>query len=210
MSVNQDDLRVIKTKRALREAFIHLLLEKDYDAISIKEIAAKAESARVTFYRHYKNKEELLVDCLRVTFEELKARIKPASRLSLEDVQKGYLPMQILFEHIAAEEMLYRILFSNRGPQVVIGLLRKFLADRVKIQLMDQFPADQLQAPLDIIAYHFASAQIGLAGWWLENDMPYSPEYMAQISFWLSIAGSARGYGVENVPLVPPTMPGIK
>ena len=65
MSVNQNDLRVIKTKRGLREAFIRLLLQKGYDAISIQDIATEAQAARVTFYRHYKDKEELLVDCLR-------------------------------------------------------------------------------------------------------------------------------------------------
>jgi hypothetical protein len=32
---------------------------------------------------------------------------------------------------------------------------------------------------------------------------------MAKISFWLSLAGGARGYGVENFPLDPPPMPDI-
>ena len=207
MGINQNDLRVIKTKRGLRNAFIRLLLEKDYDAISIQDIATEAETARVTFYRHYTNKEELLIECLNVTYEALLEREKRAPWLSLEEVQQGYLPMQILYEHIQEEETLYRILFSNRGPQVVIGKVRKFVADKVKSQMVYRFHRNQFLAPLDIIAYHFASAQIGLASWWLENDMPYSPKYMAQISFWLSMAGSARGYGVENLPLIPPPMP---
>lgn len=207
MSVNQDDLRVIKTKRGLREAFIRLLSKKDYDAISIQDIATEAQTARVTFYRHYKNKEELLVDCLMVTYQALLERENRVARLSLQEVQQGYLPMQILYEHIQEEEILYRILFSNRGPQVVIGKVRKFLADKVKSQIKYRFPANQFHAPVDIIAYHFASAQVGLAAWWLDNDMPYPPKYMAQISFWLSSAGTARGFGIENVPLDPPPNP---
>ena len=66
MSINQNDLRVIKTKRGLREAFIRLLLEKGYDAISIQDIATEAEAARVTFYRHYQNKEELFSTVLKL------------------------------------------------------------------------------------------------------------------------------------------------
>ena len=34
MSIDKNDLRVIKTKRGLREAFIRLLLEKGYDGIT--------------------------------------------------------------------------------------------------------------------------------------------------------------------------------
>jgi AcrR family transcriptional regulator len=207
VSEKPTDLRVIKTRRGLREAFFRLLCDKDYDDISIQDIATEAETARVTFYRHYQNKEELLVECLSVTSEELKKRSEEIPQLTPEAIQQGYTPMQLLFDHIQEEEQLYRILFSNRGTQVVVDKIRKLLANQVKLLLMERFPENQFQAPADIIAYHFASAQLGLAAWWLENDMPYSPEYMAKISFWLSLAGGARGYGVENFPLDPPPMP---
>jgi AcrR family transcriptional regulator len=209
MGEKTTDLRVVKTRRGLRDAFYRLLCEKDYDDISIQDIATEAETARVTFYRHYKNKEELLIECLSVTSEEVKKRFTQVSELTPEVVQQGFVPMQVLFEHIQEEEQLYRILFSTRGTQVAVGKLRKFLADRVKDQIMNRFPAEQLLAPVEIIAYHFASAQLGLAAWWLENDMPYSPTYMAQISFWLNLAGIARGYGVEKFPLEPPLIPDI-
>jgi AcrR family transcriptional regulator len=210
MSENQTDLRVIKTRRGLREAFVRLLSAKDYDDISIQDIATEAETARVTFYRHYRNKEELLVECLGVTHQEVQKRFKKVREISPEVVQGGYVPMLVLFEHIKEEEVIYRILFSNRGTQVVIEKIRKLIADQVKFLLMERFPEHQFQAPVDIIAYHFASAQLGLAAWWLENDLPYSSEYMAKISFWLSLAGGARGYGVENFPLDPPPMPDTK
>jgi len=201
MSVNQNDLRVIKTKRGLREAFIRLLFHKGYDAISIQDIATEAEAARVTFYRHYKNKEELLVDCLNVIYKKLAKRIK---RISREDFRAGYSTMLVFYEHIQEDDTLYKTLFSNRGTQVVIEHIRKLFAERMKNQIEERFPADQLLAPIEIIAYHTASAQIGLAIWWLENGKPYSPEYMSQVSVWLSRAGSARGLGLEKVNLDPP------
>jgi len=42
-----------------------------------------------------------------------------------------------------------------------------------------QIPFEHLLAPIEIIAYHTASAQLGLAIWWLENSKPYPLEYMA-------------------------------
>ena len=205
MTINQNDLRVIKTKRGLREAFIRLLLHKGYDAISIQDIATEAEAARVTFYRHYKDKEELLVDCLNVTYEEVAKRVKQVS--AEDDFEQAYLSLYIFYEHIQEEEAIYKILFSSRGTQVVIERLRKLFADRAKKQIRERFPDKQLQVPLDIVAYHSASAQVGLAIWWLENAKPYSPEYMAQISLWLSMAGNARGFGLEEFPIDPPQIP---
>ena len=204
MENNHEDIRIIKTKRALRAAFIQLLMEKDYDAISIQDIATAAESARITFYRHYTNKEELLVDCLRQTYDELKERVQHGPE---GNFAQGYSPMLILYEHIQDEETLYRILFSSRGTQEVISQLRKFFAENIMQQLIERFPADQFQAPVEIIAYHIASAQMGLAAWWLENDKPYTAEYMAHISFWLSMAGSLRGIGVWEYQGVKPLPP---
>ena len=74
----------------------------------------------------------------------------------------------------------------------------------IKNQIEERIPADQLLAPIEIIAYHNASAQLGLAIWWLENGKPYPPEYMSQISLWLSMVGNAQGLGLEEVNLDPP------
>lgn len=208
MSVNQNDLRVIKTKRGLREAFIRLLLQKGYDAISIQDIATEAQAARVTFYRHYKDKEELLVDCLNVIYEELAERVKQVS--ADDKFEQPYLALHIFYEHIEEEETIYKILFSSRGTQVVVERLRKLFAERAKSQIPARFPDMQLQVPLDIMAYHSASAHIGLAIWWLEHDKPYPPEYMAQASLWLSMGGNARGLGFEEFPIAPPPIRDIK
>lgn len=47
------DLRIVKTKKAIRKAFFELLRTKDINSITIKEIAELAEIDRKTFYSHY-------------------------------------------------------------------------------------------------------------------------------------------------------------
>lgn len=205
MGVNKNDLRVIKTRRGLREALVRLLMREEYDSISIQDIADEAEAARMTFYRHYRNKEELLVDCLNATYEGLAERVEHPTEAEL---RQGNSPVLAFYKHILEQETLYLILFSNRGTQTVVDQLRKYMADRAMQQITDRFPGAKPQAPLEIIAYHIASAQIGLAAWWLENGKPYPPEYMAQVSFWLNMAGSVRGLGLENLAVSPPPFPG--
>ena len=52
-NTEKTDLRVIKTKKAIRDAFAELLSEKDIHKITIKDIADTAMINRKTFYNYY-------------------------------------------------------------------------------------------------------------------------------------------------------------
>lgn len=56
----KEDLRVKKTKEAIRSSFESLLSEKDYDKITVKELCALARISKKTFYFHYQDLDELL------------------------------------------------------------------------------------------------------------------------------------------------------
>lgn len=200
MRAESDDLRVKKTRRGLQAALIRLILRKGYDSISIQDIAEEAETARITFYRHYRDKEELLTDCLNGLYEEL---IEKTERVSKEGLLRGYSPVQVLYEHIEEQETLYRILFSSRGTHTVIERLRHHVAltGLDNLQRSGNTPPN---IPLDIIAYHAASAQIGLAIWWLEHGKPYPAAYMARISLWLTFSGVLTAMDVKDFKLPTP------
>ena len=57
--MKKQDLRVIWTKKMIIEAFLELISEKGYEAITIQEIADKAMINRATFYAHFKDKLDL-------------------------------------------------------------------------------------------------------------------------------------------------------
>ena len=54
------DRRVIKTKRAIKNAFARLLTEKDINEITISDIAAVADINRKTFYNYYSGVHEVI------------------------------------------------------------------------------------------------------------------------------------------------------
>jgi len=198
--MNENDPRVRKTRRGLRDAFIRLILRKGYDAISIQDIVDEAETARVTFYRHYRDKEELLNDCLNVLYDDLRARTE---QITPDMVRRGDSPARVFYDHLEEEEQLYRILFSSRGTQTVIKRMRHHMAQQAMqvIRLQGREPVD---IPLEIIAYHAASTQIGLGIWWLDHDRPYTAAYMARISTWLTLAGITRALGLEQFAIPAP------
>lgn len=55
-----EDRRSIKTKRAIKNAFLELLKEKSINRISVVEISKLADLGRGTFYLHYKDVYELM------------------------------------------------------------------------------------------------------------------------------------------------------
>jgi AcrR family transcriptional regulator len=57
---NKKDRRVQRTHRALHEAFIGLILERGYDAVSIRDVVERAGVGRSTFYIHFGDLDELL------------------------------------------------------------------------------------------------------------------------------------------------------
>ncbi|MGN0708988.1 MAG: TetR/AcrR family transcriptional regulator [Anaerovoracaceae bacterium] len=58
----KEDLRVVKTKKDIKDAMRRLLAEKEFDRITVTEICNEAMTSRITFYRYYGDKYDLLDD----------------------------------------------------------------------------------------------------------------------------------------------------
>jgi AcrR family transcriptional regulator len=68
------DPRVLRSRRMLMEALLRLLTRKEFDDISIQEIADEATLNRATFYLHYPDKNALLQAMTATRFRDLIAR----------------------------------------------------------------------------------------------------------------------------------------
>jgi AcrR family transcriptional regulator len=68
------DPRILRSRRMLMEALIGLLNQKEFDDISIQEIADEATLNRATFYLHYPDKNALLQAMTAARFGDLIAR----------------------------------------------------------------------------------------------------------------------------------------
>lgn len=54
------DRRQRKSRRAITDAFVELMLQKRYDQVTVATIINRADIARSTFYAHFETKDELL------------------------------------------------------------------------------------------------------------------------------------------------------
>lgn len=57
-----EDLRVRKTKEAIRNAFKNMICEMDYGQMTIKKLAYRAQINRKTFCLHYQSLDDVLAE----------------------------------------------------------------------------------------------------------------------------------------------------
>lgn len=83
MPETKNNRRVRFTRSALREALIDLILEKPLVSITVKDICARADINRSTFYLHFKD----VTDILRTTEDEI-IEHTPTHKRKFRDLQE--------------------------------------------------------------------------------------------------------------------------
>lgn len=70
------DVRIIKTKKAIREATLRLLSKKNLEEISITELATEAQVNRKTFYNYYQSLSNVVEEIENETVEHFVSAIR--------------------------------------------------------------------------------------------------------------------------------------
>src|SRR5260370_21580381 len=65
------DPRILRSRRMLMDALARLLMKKDFEDVSVQEIADEATLIRATFYLHYADKNALLHAMTESRFRDL-------------------------------------------------------------------------------------------------------------------------------------------
>src|SRR6202521_6404659 len=65
------DPRIVRSRRMLMDSLAKLLIKKEFEDISVQEIADEATLNRATFYLHYPDKNALLQAMTGVRFRDL-------------------------------------------------------------------------------------------------------------------------------------------
>ena len=73
-ATEKTDPRILRSRRMLMEALVKLLTKKEFEDISIQEIADEATLNRATFYLHYPDKNALLQAMTDARFRDLMER----------------------------------------------------------------------------------------------------------------------------------------
>ncbi|MCR8657692.1 TetR/AcrR family transcriptional regulator [Paenibacillus sp. T3-5-0-4] len=178
------DLRVQRTKKLIRNAFVELLEEKELNKITINAITTKAEINRVTFYLHYKDINDLIDSMLNELIAELE-------KVLLDKLDRAYKTgdelssLILLLEHIAENSRIYKVLLVTKNipyftPRLMDILSALIINNTEKKSIKDPEDFLKMNIPSDIAAWYGTSAMIGTISMWVGNDMPYTPKFLAE------------------------------
>jgi AcrR family transcriptional regulator len=207
MANKKPDRRISRTRRALKDALTALVLEKGYDSVTVEEITQQADLSRTTFYLHYRDKEELLLESVDVLVNDLIQQITQLpvtawGRENLADSPEALSsnPIQLIFEHAAEHAGLYRLVLRVEGAFTALERLRDTISSSAEGVLSVISEQEGLvlnpQVPVEIFSHYFAAALLGSITWWLEADMPYESTQMAEYFQKMFFFGAYQVLGV--------------
>lgn len=180
-SEEQVDLRVRRTHKLLWEALMAELSEQAFEKITVKDICERAMVHRTTFYKHYEDKYALLQQGMRQMYDALVAEEehRPPSAFSVEHPPPYFIR---LFEHAAQHQHFYKLMLCGEGIGRFQKLVKEYIAEVAEPKVREWTPpANQHFAVPPAMQVQFVvGAVLSLLAWWLEHDMPLSPQQMAQ------------------------------
>ena len=171
--VKKTDLRVIKTKNLIYNTLIELMKDKTFEEITVSAICNKALINRSTFYSHYEDKYDLLVDFINSLKDEFVTELnKNSSNLNTKEY---YIELiKIFLNHIEdRKEMYTSIMIHNRNSIMMDILLNVVNNDLLKKMSKDEFKSS---IPDDIIVKFYLGGVINLGVEWLKDNTKYSKE----------------------------------
>lgn len=155
------DLRIVKTKKILFNSLLNLMKIKNFEKIKISDICEESLVNRSTFYAHYDDKYELLIDL----FEERKlSLLKVFEDNENKAFSKEYLMelLSILIDHIEENKEIYSAILANNRNGILIDFLIDAIEKDVSERLKGNSEIKISDLPLDIIVKFYAGGLINI------------------------------------------------
>jgi AcrR family transcriptional regulator len=157
------DPRIRRTRQLLHQALVKLLEKKDFDKISVQDIAEAATVNRVTFYDHYTDKFALLECVVGSRFNELLAE-RDVKFDGCSSALTGI--VLAVCDYLAGTPGIESDRQRLMGPHLeaaVIAVVRRMILDGLK-----RHPADRPVSP-EMVATAWSWAIYGAAQEWVRT-----------------------------------------
>lgn len=178
--ISNTDLRVLKTRKNIKTAFINLLLVKEFKDITIQNIIDEALVGRSTFYDHYSDKYDLLNQLVDEVLIDFRNIIKDRFNLKSEnDFIRFFLNM---IEHYSEQRTLFLALLNVHTESAdlynsLIDILKNKCSsylDSIEIQ-------NKVNVPKEYISRLYATTAMTSIQWCLENNEEYTPQFFIDL-----------------------------
>jgi AcrR family transcriptional regulator len=154
----------------------------------VQEIIDRADVGRATFYAHFQDKDDLLVQGLAMFSDQLDEHL--AAQAHDGEEASHMLHSLSFFRHADLHHDLYRAMREGGGWEIVQATARRHLTEDIERHLDAWFPeAGPAEMPVPVITNFLTGAMLSILMCWLDAGRPCSPEEVNNMFQQLAMAG---------------------
>ena len=182
--MNKSESKYFHTAQRMDEALLSLLLEKDFAYITVKEICSRAGVNRSTFYLHYENTADLLMETLELVhtrFQICFPELKTANVAALPKEDLFFMTDRWLIpylELVKENKRIYKAIHTQMDIfNVEFAYKRMF--DTLFSPILSRYGVDRERHGYIMEFYRYGLAAVLMK--WVETDCGESPAEIARI-----------------------------
>lgn len=167
------DRRSRRTRQALHQALIRLIVERGYDEITVADIAEAADTGRSTFYAHFTDKDDLLRSAGSYLKRELVMEHESlaASSGQPEDRLLGF--TRFMTAHLYEQRQIFHALMRGQGGPIFVEMIRDVLCEIVRKELPASSNGEALTR--EVAVQFVVGGYITVVTWWLRSGAKQDP-----------------------------------
>ena len=166
------DPRNDRTRSAIKAALVDLLASQPFDQVLVRDIVTGAGIGNATFFRHYRDKVQVLEGVAQDFFEQASGAMLPALGERYSDLGARQL-CRFVDEH----RVVYKALLTGgAGGQIRADFIEK-TAEQAFSLLVDQ----PVKLPGRLAVIYPLSAIVAILAWWLGEVPETQPDDVAEL-----------------------------
>ncbi|MGR5960341.1 TetR/AcrR family transcriptional regulator [Bacillus cereus] len=176
LHLKKEDPRTLRSREMFKNAVYSLLQEEStISNLTVQKIANEAGLNRTTFYLHYQDIQDLLMQLTDEILNELSNKITALIHVSnLSEKQQLTQLLDYLYIHRNYLSVLFNM---NHFEEQLFLLIKKLVETRRN--------NSETELPEDYVAIEIKTASlVGIIMWWIKNGLHFSSDYITnQIYF---------------------------
>lgn len=172
MEARKQDRRVVKTKRAIHQAFARALSEKELNDVTVRDIAELADINRKTFYNYYAGVYAVLDEIENEIIGTLESALGGID--FREAMSHPYLVFEKLTAIINTDLDFYGHLLSMQGNVSLISKIVRLLKQKTRQAMLTQLPVRE--ETIDVLLDFTFSGMLTVYQQWFNSNRSQSIE----------------------------------
>ena len=179
----KQDIRVERSRDAIKKAFVDLMKRCEYEDITVKDLAEEARINRKTFYAHYETKQDLFESMMDELFDEIFGcfmypKENPQNEPD-EAVMRADIRRLLLTATKYSDEL--DVLITDQTATMTFLVTEQVILRRAKMirLLTDAAPG---RVPMELYVMQLKNFFLGIMDWWL-GQQDYTLEEAVDILY---------------------------